>query len=135
MGNLRSRSRSDSPCRSPLSWTSTLRGPIWQAVLRHNLRTKSPLNVTCVGDSDQLPLGADDAAILKHAEREQRIVVTQDRRTMPAHLQQHLLAGNNAPGVLIVHSDARVNDVIDALVVIAFASEPSDFANLVAYMP
>lgn len=42
-----------------------LRGPLWQAVLRHNLRSNAPLDVACVGDSNELPLGADDAAILQ----------------------------------------------------------------------
>lgn len=54
---------------------------------------------------------------------------------MPAHLQHHLSAGHGSPGVLIVQSDARVNEVIDALVVIAHAGEPGDLADLVTYMP
>jgi hypothetical protein len=37
--------------------------------------------------------------------------------------------------VLIVHADARIVEVIDALVMIAHAGESGDFADLVAYVP
>jgi hypothetical protein len=43
------------------------------------------LNVVCVGQFDDLPFSADDPAILLWAERQGRILITEDKTTMPAH--------------------------------------------------
>jgi hypothetical protein len=53
-----------------------LRGPLWQAILQNNLRGGAWLDVVRVGDPPDLPLAADDAAILAWAQREGRILVT-----------------------------------------------------------
>ena len=45
-----------------------------------------------------------------------RILVSDDRRTMPAHLVAHLHAGHHSPGVFILHRHRTIPGVIDALV-------------------
>ena len=68
----------------PLSFVldEHLRGPVWQAILRHNLRGRYLLDVKRVGDPIELPLAADDATVLRWAERERRLLLTEDRHTM-----------------------------------------------------
>ncbi len=46
------------------------RGPLWKAIQRYNLRTDGSLDVVCVGDVPDLPLGSSDAAILQWTQRE-----------------------------------------------------------------
>jgi hypothetical protein len=58
------------------------RGPLWQAIVRHNLGGEYRLDVVRVGDPADLPLATDDSAILLWAEREGRILVTEDRHTI-----------------------------------------------------
>ena len=70
-----------------------LRGPLWQAILRRNLRSDLALDVVRVGDPAELRLGATDAEILLWAEGEHRLLVTEDRHTMATHLQVHLRGG------------------------------------------
>jgi hypothetical protein len=41
-----------------------LRGPLWQAILRHNLDGAEPLDVVRVGDKPELPLHISDPEIL-----------------------------------------------------------------------
>lgn len=45
------------------------------------------LDVLRVGDIPELPLAVDDPDILMWAEREERILVTEDRHTMANHLR------------------------------------------------
>src|SRR3990172_93648 len=79
-----------------------LRGPLWLAILRHNLRGgELALDVVRVGDPPDLPLAAGDASVLLWAEREARILITEDRQTMLGHLRDHLAAGHHSPGILI----------------------------------
>jgi hypothetical protein len=109
-----------------------LRGPLWRAILRHNLRTDQPLDVACVGDVSDLSFGATDATVLQWAEREHRILVTQDRRTMPQHLQRHLDSGNHSPGILMVRRDSGVRELLEYLVL---TDQAADFADAVNYIP
>jgi hypothetical protein len=41
-----------------------LRGPLWNAIQRHDLASPFRLDVARVGDPSDLPLGSDDDAIL-----------------------------------------------------------------------
>ena len=76
-----------------------LRGPLWQAILRRNLSSEMSLDVVRIGDAAEIPLGADDPAIIAWAERDSRLLVTEDTRTIPLHLRRHLAAGSHSPGL------------------------------------
>ena len=108
---------------------------MWKAILRHNLRTDHALDIVCVGESSELPLGISDLEILQWAERKQRILVTQDRRTMPAHLQHHLDSGHHSPGILTVHRNSSIRELLEILILIDQAGENADFADAVNYIP
>jgi len=62
-----------------------LRGPLWLAILRHNAQGGLPIDGARGGDASDLPLGSDDATIFLWAEREGRILLTEDVHTMPGH--------------------------------------------------
>jgi hypothetical protein len=73
-----------------------LRGALWQTVQAHNRSDPSyPLDVIRVGDPADLPLGTEDPLLLQWAERENRILVTADASSMPAHLADHLASGRH----------------------------------------
>jgi hypothetical protein len=112
-----------------------LRGPLWQAILRHNLSGGDPIDAVRVGDPSDLPLGAEDPAILRWAERESRILVTEDRQTMAAHLADHLAAGRHSPGIIMTRPNARITELLEALWLIAYAAHPEEIADAITYMP
>lgn len=112
-----------------------LRGPLWQAVLRHNLAGIDPLNVVRVGDLEELPLGATDPAILQWAQLHDRLLVTEDRQTMAAHLTAHLASGQSSPGVLMNRRRHRLRFLVECSVLVAYAGEPREFANQVTFLP
>jgi hypothetical protein len=112
-----------------------VRGPLWQAVLRHNLRGDELLDVVRIGDSPDLPFSIDDPDILVWAEREMRILVTEDRHTMANHLRAHLASGHYSPGILILRPRQQIRTLVKTLVLIAHAGQPADFAGVITYIP
>lgn len=112
-----------------------LRGPLWQALLRHNLRGTNTLDVVRVGDFQDLPLSSDDSHILKWSEREGRILVTEDRHTMSGHLREHLAGGGHSPGILLLRPGQSIPNAVECLVLIAHAGEEAEFANAITYFP
>ena len=112
-----------------------LRGPLWQAILRHNLRHHLPLDVMRVGDMAELPLSSDDSTVLRWAEDNSRLLVTEDRHTMATHLNRHLAAGRHSPGILIARSGVRTHQLLECLILIAYAGESREFADVITYLP
>ena len=112
-----------------------LRGPLWQTILRHNLVDQYPLDVTRVGDAYDLSLGADDADILLWAERQSRLLITEDRHTMAENLRLHLASGHHCPGILITRSGVKMQSLLECLVLIGHAGNPVEFADVITFIP
>ena len=93
----------------------------------------NPLDVVRVGDPPDLPLGCDDPTILAWAEREQRILISRDEQ-LPKRLADHLGAGHHSPGVFLARQ-APYAEIIEFLVCRAYASEPAEWRDQVAFIP
>jgi len=92
------------------------------------------LDVVRIGDFPEIRLSVSDPQILDWAERENRIFVSQDRATLVSHLQQHLSEGKHSPGVFLVRQVA-ISTVIEFLVCAAYASEASEWADRITFIP
>jgi hypothetical protein len=112
-----------------------LRGALWLALRRHNAVGAYPVDVVRVGDPADLPLGTADPDLLAWAEREQRIVVTRDWKTMPGHLANHLQAGHHSPGVCLLRPGHRLPDLVFALALAAYATDPAEWTDQVKFLP
>ncbi len=78
----------------------------------------------------------DDEAVLHLAAAEGRILVTHDKRTLPAHFASFLEKGNRSPGVLLViPQDVPLRTVVDTLVLIWADDRPEDWENTVTVIP
>ena len=108
---------------------------IQHALERHNLSSESPVDFVCVGDPANLPLGSDDRTILLWCEREERILLTEDKSTMPAHLAAHLEAGHGSPGIFSIRPGTSASALIEFLVLAAHASEPEEWQDRIEYVP
>ncbi len=62
-------------------------------------RRDADLIVWSVGDPGALPRGAPDPSILAWCEEHDFVLVTNNRRTMPMHLADHLQSGHHLPGI------------------------------------
>jgi hypothetical protein len=72
---------------------------------------------------------------LRWAELEGRILVTEDKHTMPAHLRRHVRAGHRSRGVFVVRAGFSWRDVVEALVLVAYAGDPDDYRDAVTFLP
>ena len=111
------------------------RGLLWRAVVRHNQLGDYPVDVIRVGDPPDLPLGASDSEILIWCERESRILVSFDKKTLAEHLAAHLLAGGHCPGIFLVRRGSRVSLVVDHLALVAHASEAWEWSDRIEFVP
>jgi hypothetical protein len=93
------------------------------------------LDVTRVGDPADLPLGSQDPDILRWAEREDRILVSLDKKTIPGHFAAHLATGHHSPGVFLIRPAESVRAVLSYLVLAAYASDPSEHQDVCKYIP
>src|SRR5438874_341709 len=89
-----------------------LRGALWGALRQYNRKSLYPVDVARVGDRPDLPLGTLDADLLLWAEKDDRVIVSRDKNTLPAWLQIHLAGGGHCPGILILRPRARLSDIV-----------------------
>jgi hypothetical protein len=112
-----------------------LRGPLWDLVLRHNRLGANPIDVARVGDPPDLPLGTSDPDLLMWAEREGRILVSEDKSTMATHLASHLAGGRHSPGVMTPRPQTAFRLILEFLVVAAHASDDEEWADRISFIP
>lgn len=111
------------------------RGPLWNAIERHNLGSEYLIDAVRVGDPPDLPLRTTDPTLLLWAEREDRIIISKDKRTMPIHLDDHLRAGHHVPGVFIVRTEFSNSEIVEYLELDAYAGDPAEFRDTVTFIP
>src|SRR5262245_11627549 len=106
-----------------------------EALAQHNQAGVEVIDFVRVGGPPDLPRGTPDPEILLWAEREGRILVSLDKRTLPGHLADHLQAGHHSPGIFIVRQHASIPSVIAFLIEAAHRSEPWEWEDRLEYIP
>jgi hypothetical protein len=77
--------------------------------------------------------GLPDEEVLAYAAQEARILVTHDRRTMPAHFA-NFIVNQTSPGAFISQKTS-VRDAIEELLLLWSASEQEEWENLIVDLP
>lgn len=78
--------------------------------------------------------GLLDEEVLSLAARQNRILVTHDRRTMPKHFAA-FIRQDTSPGVFIIGQNVSVRTAIDELLLIWSCSESEEWTNLLVDIP
>jgi len=105
-------------------------------VLRRALLRAAPaLEVWIIGDPGAPPRGMLDPEILIWCEVNGFCLVTNNRKSMPRHLVDHLGLGRHMPGIFVVNLAMTMGQMIDELVLIADASADDEYRNLIIYLP
>lgn len=112
-----------------------LRGPLWNAVQWHNRRGAYPLDVVRVGDPPDLPLGIGDAEILRWAQIEGRIIISNDRTTLISQFEQHLAQDRHSAGLFVLRPLTTLPRIVEFLVAVAHASDSSEWIDIWRYIP
>jgi hypothetical protein len=106
--------------------------PIYQTQL---LRRKSDLTVWMVGEPGTPPKGAQDPEILEWCEQHDFILITNNRRSMPIHLSDHLNNAQHIPGIFALKPKASLGEILDDLVLIAEVDTTDEFCDRIVYIP
>jgi predicted nuclease of predicted toxin-antitoxin system len=78
--------------------------------------------------------GIKDPEVLAIAARDNRILVTHDRKTMPAEFGQFILS-NSSSGVLILSQNLPINEAIEAIILVWEASTAEEWINQIMTFP
>lgn len=78
--------------------------------------------------------GKKDPEVLAIAAQEDRILVTHDRKTMPAEFG-NFIASQTSSGVVIVSQSVSINEAIEAIIIIWEASTPEEWVNQIMSIP
>ena len=75
-----------------------------------------------------------DPDVLRIAAEADRILVSQDRRTMPAHFSRYVKSARS-PGVILLRGAVPIATVVEELILIATASEAEEWINRLVWIP
>jgi hypothetical protein len=81
------------------------------------------------------PEGTSNPDILKWIEKAGYILVTANRRTIPAHVRAHHAAGHHIPGVLLLKRCVSLGQVIEQLYLLWTASDSEEYVDRLLYLP
>jgi hypothetical protein len=105
-------------------------------IIQAKLEQMEPgMRVYAIGDGIAPPRGTPDPDILCWIEARGCILVTNNRATMPVHLQAHLAQDRHVPGVVQLPRRMNVGVVLDDLLLIYGASLPGEFQDQILYLP
>lgn len=79
--------------------------------------------------------GLKDVEVLRLAAAGQRVLVSHDAGTMPAHFHAFRKAGNSSGGVLLVPQRLDIGLAIEELVLIWSASENEEWVDRLDWLP
>ncbi|MBI2924229.1 MAG: DUF5615 family PIN-like protein [Verrucomicrobia bacterium] len=102
-------------------------------VLRGLRRRKPDLDLVRVQDVGLS--GADDPTVLEWAARENRVLLSQDVRTMTQHAYDRVRAGQRMPGVFEVSRSVSMGTAIEDILLVAECSREGEFEGQVRYLP
>lgn len=102
-------------------------------VLRGLLRAYPALDYVRAQDVPQIS-GKSDEDVLAWAASEDRIVLSQDYRTIPKAAYARILDNRPMPGVIMCPDTMPVGETIEYLIALIGASEPVEYTNRVSYL-
>ena len=79
--------------------------------------------------------GADDPAVLAWAAQHDRILLTHDRATMPAHAYERLVTGHTMPGIFIFDSRLSVGPAVQEILLLVECSRQEEWNGQVVHLP
>jgi hypothetical protein len=112
-----------------------LRGILWGAISLHNQGHRAFIDCVRVGDPEDLPRGSGDGEILQWAEREKRVIISMDKRTMPLEARTILERGGHFSGVLLVRAGFSARAIVDYLELLAHATELDEWRDRIEFIP
>jgi hypothetical protein len=95
-----------------------------RVALEIDIRTSGDASLAGLGDPEVLRIAADSG----------RILVSQDRRTMPAHFAR-FTSDAQSPGVILLREAIPISNAIEELALIWNATEAEEWVNRIVWIP
>jgi hypothetical protein len=93
------------------------------------------LRVFRIGQAPAPALGTLDPDLLIWCEVNNAVLLTNNRKSMPLHLRDHLNAGRHVPGIFDLPRWYKIEDVGERLALIAGASFEGEYADQILQLP
>ena len=106
--------------------------PEWRIQI---LRNQPELTVWRIGDPLTPAQGTLDPEVLIWCEEHHFLLITNDRRSMPRHLADHLAENRSILGILALRRNALMGKAIEDLLLIAEIGAGEEFKNRIRYIP
>ena len=102
----------------------------------NQLRRLNPdLFVIAVGDITAPPKGTLDPEILLWCEYHDCILVTNNRKSMPVHLVDHIALEHHIAGIFILSPKLSLGENIEQLILIAEGSLDDEYQDRIEFLP
>jgi hypothetical protein len=98
-------------------------------------RVEPNIDVVYVGESRMPSKGTLDPDILVWIEANGYILVTDNRKTMPTHMSDHIAQNRSFPGIFLIKAGTSMGDLIDFLHMVWHASEAEEHYNIMDFIP
>jgi hypothetical protein len=107
--------------------TPRLKAALW--------RYSPEIDVLRVGDEGAPVRGTLDPEILLYLETSRRLLVTDNRSSIPGHVADHAAAGRRHWGIAWTRPDVRIGPLAEALHLIWAASEAKEWIDRTVWIP
>ena len=105
-------------------------------LFRVQLQRREPgLSVRQVGHAGAPPRGTPDPDLLVWCERNDFVLVTNNRKRIPVHLADHVASGGRVPGILTVNLSASIGLVLEDLELLAVAAGEDELRDQITFVP
>ncbi len=102
---------------------------------RELLRREPTLTVWRVGDPGAPPEATLDPEILLWCDQHEFVLITNNRKSMPVHLETHLGEGRHVPGILAISDKIGVSQTVEDLLLIASIVSADEIRDQLVYLP
>ena len=99
------------------------------------LRLNPAIDILCVGDPDAPPFGTLDSDILRYLEVSQRLLITDNRKSMPGHLQSHWALGGRIWGLFWVRPRTPMGRLAQELMLVWETTEAEEWIDKLDWIP
>jgi hypothetical protein len=96
---------------------------------------RSDLVIWSVGAVGAPGLGTLDPEILIWCEEYDFILVTNNRKSMPGHLRDHMAVDRHIPGIFLLNPEQSLGQNIDELLLIADGSIDGEYQDQIIHLP
>jgi predicted nuclease of predicted toxin-antitoxin system len=91
------------------------------------------LDIIRVQDTEKY--SAKDPELLEWAAAQNRILITQDKRTIPAYAYARLQVGQTFPGIIVVSREISIKQAAEELHLLIVATFDAEWGNQVFWVP